>query len=134
MSGLWRVFFLADVQTSAAFLSGRVRDRPKRSINTRWADEDAPHTRQALSLVWRRFSPPRFKLSAVAEGQAGGGFKPQDIRQVCTVVDVIVCVSPHPLLLLPFLLRCARRRARLVTGNDWGYRPCLLMLYVIPNV
>ncbi|CAM9563682.1 unnamed protein product, partial [Laminaria digitata] len=48
----------------------------------KWAD-DAPHTRQALSLVWRRFSPPRFKLSAVSEGggDTGCGFKPQDIRQ-----------------------------------------------------
>ena len=50
---------------------------------SRWAD-DAPHTRQALSLVWRRFAPPRFKLSAVSEsgGDTGCGFKPQDIRQV----------------------------------------------------
>lgn len=55
---------------------------PNNQSHTRWADEDAPHTQQALSLVWRRFSPPRFKLSAVADGQAGGGFKPQDIRQV----------------------------------------------------
>ncbi|CAM9618990.1 unnamed protein product, partial [Hapterophycus canaliculatus] len=46
-----------------------------------WAD-DAPHTKQALSLVWRRFSPPRFKLSATAAGGMGrSGFKPQDIRQ-----------------------------------------------------
>ncbi|CAM9380169.1 unnamed protein product [Ectocarpus sp. 6 AP-2014] len=49
----------------------------------RWAD-DAPHTRQALSLVWRRFSPPRFKLSSAAPRGAegvGGTFKPEHVMQ-----------------------------------------------------
>ncbi|CBJ31495.1 conserved unknown protein [Ectocarpus siliculosus] len=49
----------------------------------RWAD-DAPHTRQALSLVWRRFSPPRFKLSSAAPRGAegvGGSFKPEHVMQ-----------------------------------------------------
>ncbi|CAM9925149.1 unnamed protein product [Sphacelaria rigidula] len=47
----------------------------------RWAD-DAPHTRQALSLVWRRFTPPRFKLTTTLLGRSeGSAFKPQDIKQ-----------------------------------------------------
>eukprot|EP00903_Cladosiphon_okamuranus_P015389 g14214.t1 len=66
----------------------------------RWADGDAPHTQQALSLVWRRFSPPRFKLSAVADGQAGGGFKPQDVRQGavgdCWFLAGLAVISERP--------------------------------------
>ncbi|CAB1099316.1 unnamed protein product [Ectocarpus sp. CCAP 1310/34] len=68
----------------------------------RWAD-DAPHTRQALSLVWRRFSPPRFKLSSAApKGEEGGGgsFKPEHVMQVDDKFAQASYIGVSPLFLL----------------------------------
>ena len=45
-----------------------------------WAD-DAPSSERARATQWRRFEPPRFRLSAETRASATVRFRPSDVRQ-----------------------------------------------------